>query len=74
MAIHTNEQIKLDAATVAKGRCPECGAPLSELYVLGHAEMHYPERTLDPRYHADAMRRRRLLARYADEHPAPEAI
>lgn len=70
---HDADQIKADAAMVQKGRCPECATALDGLDVLAHAEYHYPERSLDPRYHADAMRRRRLLARYADEHLTKEA-
>jgi len=69
---HDREQIAADAKAVAQGRCPETGVSLDGLDVRAHAELLWPEKTLDPRVHADAMRRRRLLIKYADDHEKAE--
>lgn len=66
---HDTEQIKADAAKIAKGICPETGRDLSTLdpeIIRAHAALTFPYGT-DPRPdRADHCRRYRLVIGYAD--------
>ena len=64
------EQLKADAAAVAKRRCPETGRDLSGLdanAIRAHADLTWPRAAqMSPTDRSDYMRRYRLVMQMAD--------
>lgn len=55
---------------IAMGRCPETGIDLKTVNVRQHAERLWPHLDEQNGNHVEAIRRKKMLLTYAEQHPS----